>query len=150
MDLNKEGVIKEPVGRVMGRISRLLLARLQHELRHLDIDRSFYPLLLIEAGKGELTQKDLARQLSIDKVQVVRIIDYLSMNGYVERVQDVNDRRKYKLVVTEKAAQFLPDIKNAMKETNSMALRNIADPKTEELNELLKIIDNNLSTQIKT
>lgn len=146
MNSSTENSLKEPVGRVMGRISRLLLARIQQNLSHLDIERSFYPLLLIEAGGGELTQKDLAQKLSIDKVQVVRIIDYLSLNGYVKREQDVNDRRKYKLVITEKARQSIPDIKNAMSQTNNFIVSCLPENKADELHNLLKIIESNLST----
>jgi len=76
-------ILKEPVERIMGKISKMSQTILQDQLCEMDIDRSFYPLMLIEAGNG-ITQQELATQLSCDKVQVVRIIDYLSENGYVE------------------------------------------------------------------
>lgn len=76
-------LIKEPIGRKMDKIGKMFQSKLQNDLKHLDIDRSFYPLLLIEAGNG-ITQQELASRLLCDKVQVVRIIDYLSSNGYVE------------------------------------------------------------------
>ena len=86
MKSNSDNPIKEPIGRRLDKIGKLFLAKLQTNLTHLDIERSFYPLLLIEAGNG-LTQQNLAQKLNCDKVQVVRIIDYLSSNGYVQRVQ---------------------------------------------------------------
>jgi MarR family transcriptional regulator, transcriptional regulator for hemolysin len=138
--------IREPIGRIMGSIGRKFLGNLQQSLMYLDIERSFYPLLLIEAGNGNLTQKELAHKLSCDKVQVVRIIDYLSSNGYVVRGQDINDRRKCNLVITEKARKILPDIKKAIRETTAMSLKNIPENKIEELYALLKIMDQNLSS----
>ena len=143
--MKKDDIVREPIGRIMAGISRMFLANLHLNLSHLDIERSFYPLLLIELGNGNLTQKDLARKLSINKVQVVRIIDYLSSNGYVERCQNTDDRRKTSLQITEKARKFLPDIKEALKETTDIALKNVPEEKVDELYELLRDIDKNLS-----
>jgi DNA-binding MarR family transcriptional regulator len=133
----------------MANLSRMFLVRLHHNLAHLDIDRSFYPLMLIEAGNGSLTQNDLAKKLSCSKVQVVRIIDYLSSLGYVERCQNEGDRRKISLEITGKAAKYLPDIKAAVQETMDQALRNIPGEKVDELYGLLGQIDRNLSTPLK-
>jgi DNA-binding MarR family transcriptional regulator len=142
---NSESYIKEPIGRIMGEISRLFLANLHHNLAHLDIKRSFYPLLLIEAANGKLTQQELAQKLSCNKVQVVRIVDYLSSRGYVTRIQDSNDRRKCNLSTTDKAKESLPDIKKAICETTSLALEQMPEKEVNELYFLLKTIEINLS-----
>lgn len=146
MDTTESSYPKEPIGRIMGNISHMFLANLHRNLSHLDIDRSYYPLLLIESGNGHLIQKELAGQMSCGKVQVVRIIDYLELNGYVERGQNSKDRRKSNLGITSKAEKFLPDIKKAMQETSGLALKDIPEEKVEELYVLLKKIENNLAT----
>jgi MarR family transcriptional regulator, transcriptional regulator for hemolysin len=135
--------MQEPVGRKMDKIGRMFQVKLQEKLRHLDIDRSFYPLLLIEAGNG-ITQQELAGKLRCDKVQVVRIIDYLSSNGYVERVQSRNDKRKYELAITEKAAQLIPDIKNVLDETTILSFKGLSENQVEEFYNTLNKIENNL------
>lgn len=135
--------MKEPVGRLMDKIGRMFQIMLQADLKHLDIDRSFYPLLLIEEGNG-LTQQELARKLLCDKVQVVRIIDYLSANGYVERVQNKTDRRKYELVVTEKAKQVIPDIKEAIVRTSTTTFDGLTVNQIDDLYTVLNKIENNL------
>lgn len=136
-------LMQEPVGRKMDKIGRMFQIKLQEKLRHLDIDRSFYPLLLIEAGNG-ITQQELAGKLRCDKVQVVRIIDYLSSNGYVERVQSRHDKRKYELAITEKAAQLIPDIKNVLDETTSVSFKGLSQHQVEEFYNTLNKIENNL------
>ena len=136
--------MKEPIYRKMDKIGKMFQAKLQNELKHLDIDRSFYPLLLIEAGNG-ITQKELADQLLCDKVQVVRIIDYLSSNGYVERIQNLTDKRKYELTITEKARLVLPDIKQALKDTTSVVVNCLSENQIDELYNLLSILELNLS-----
>ena len=135
--------MKEPIGRRMDKIGRLFQGVLQEDLKHLDIDRSFYPLILIEAGNG-ITQQELACKLLCDKVQVVRIIDYLSSNGYVERVQNQTDKRKYELTITEKARLVLPDIKRALYNTAAIGFSSFNEDQINELYRMLSVIESNL------
>ena len=137
--------MKEPVERIMGKISKISQDIVQGNLSHLDIDRSFYPLLLIDAGNG-ITQQELARELSCDKVQVVRIIDYLSSNGYVDRIPNKTDKRKYELSVTDKARKLIPDIKKAFDELSAITLKGLTIKQKNELYTLLTIIASNLIT----
>jgi MarR family transcriptional regulator, transcriptional regulator for hemolysin len=145
MNAPAQDIPREPIGRIMSTISRVFYIDLQQKLKHLDIDRSFYPLLLIESGNGKMTQQDLANKLACDKVQVVRIVDYLSLNGYVTRTKNLNDRRKLNLEITSKAREILPDVKKAIDETSSLALEGIEIAKVEELYTTLHIIKKNLS-----
>ncbi len=135
--------MQEPIGRKMDKVGRMFQAELQAELQHLDIERSFYPLMLIEAGNG-ITQQELADKLLCDKVQVVRIIDYLSYNGYVKRVQNQTDKRKYELTITEKARLVLPDIKKAISNTSSIAMKGLSENQVSQLYSMVSLIESNL------
>lgn len=141
-----EAPIMEPIGHIASNIHRMFLAVLKMNLAHLDIDRFYYPVLLIEASGGNLTQQELAGKLGCDKVQVVRIIDYLSEKGYVTREQNTQDKRKYGLEITEKAKKFIPDINKAIQNANAIVLNNLSEEKIVELYSTLKIIEKNLSS----
>ena len=138
-----ETFIKEPIGRRLDKIAKLFLENLQNSLTHLDIERSFYPLYLINAGNG-ITQQELAGKLGCDKVQVVRIIDYLSLNGYVERITNKTDRRKYELAITEKARLVMPDIQEAFQQTTAYALQGLSENQINEFYTTLETIETNL------
>jgi MarR family transcriptional regulator, transcriptional regulator for hemolysin len=138
--------IIEPVGHIASNIHRMFLTLLNTYLSNVDIDRFYYPVILIEAGKGNLTQQDLAGKLGCDKAQVVRIIDYLSEKGYVNRVQNTDDRRKYGLEITEKAKTYIPDMNKAIQSANAVVLGNLSKKKIDDLYSTLKIIEKNLST----
>jgi MarR family transcriptional regulator, transcriptional regulator for hemolysin len=135
--------MKEPLGRKMDKIGRMFQVMLQDDLKQLDIDRSFYPLLLIESGNG-ITQQELADKLLCDKVQVVRIIDYLSSNGYVERIQNPTDKRKYELTITEKAKLALPEIKKTLDKVTNIAVKSLSEVQISELHHMLVVIESNL------
>jgi len=78
-------------------------------------------------------------------VSVVRIIDYLSNTGYVKRVKDPSDRRKYILVLTIKAEKELLLIRKAIAEVTQNALKGLSMEKIEELYDTLNNIKNNLN-----
>jgi DNA-binding MarR family transcriptional regulator len=145
MKYTPEPLLPEPIGRRLDKIGKLFLANLQVNLKHLDIERSFFPLLLIDAGNG-ITQQELACQLNCDKVQVVRIIDYLSSNGYVQRSRNKTDKRKYELIITEKARIIIPDVQKAFDHIASVALNNLSENKIIEFYTILSLIENNLIT----
>jgi MarR family transcriptional regulator for hemolysin len=144
MDVSNNNIIREPLGRITGKISKVFFGTLQKRLSHLDIDRSFYPLLLIDAGEGKLTQQDLAYSLLSDKVQVVRIVDYLSSNGYVERIQNPKDKREYKLHATDKGREAVPEIKHVVKELSEIAFKGLSQQQIDELYSTLNLIETNL------
>ena len=136
---------KQPLGKFLSITGRNFLNALHVKLKNLDIERNFYALLLIEGGKGNITQQDLADLLNSDKVSIVRVIDYLSGKGYVKRVKDPSDKRKYGLVLTVKAEEEMPMIKKAIEEVTRDAFKGIPEEKIEELYDTLNIIKNNLN-----
>ncbi|MDP4266641.1 MAG: MarR family transcriptional regulator [Bacteroidota bacterium] len=134
----------QPLGRILAGIARTFLGLLNSNLSNLDIERNYYALILIDKAKDGITQQDLACQLGTDKVSVVRIIDYLSENGYVQRLLNKDDRRKYCLTLTDKAIKALPQIKKTLVEVTDKALNGLTSEEVEKFYEILSIIKNNL------
>lgn len=118
--------IEQPFGMIMAQIGKSFLHSLNNNLHHLEIERNYYALLLIENAKGNITQQELAYLLDTDKVSVVRIVDHLSDHGYVKRVRNEIDRRKYSLVLTAKAQKETSKIKSAINEITSATFNGIS------------------------
>ena len=135
---------RKPLGKLLSGIGRTLLSELNIKLKDLDIKRNFYSLILIEDGDGKITQQDLADLLDSDKVSVVRIVDYLSDKGYVKRMKDSSDRRKFRLTLTSKAEKELPLIREAISNLTRVALKGLSDEKIEEFYDTLYNIKKNL------
>jgi len=135
----------QPIGRILSHTGRNFLQLLNKKLNHLDLERSYYALILIDLGQGELMQKELACQLETDKVSVVRIVDYLAGKGYVKRVKSAVDGRKYCLTLTSKAKEILPGIKKSMNEVTAVAYNGLTESQRTEFLSILGIIKDNLS-----
>jgi len=134
----------QPLGRFLSLTGKSFLHLLCEELSDLDIDRNYFALILIEHGEGNLTQKELAGQLETDKVSVVRVVDYLSAKGYVQRVGSLVDRRKYCLTLTDKAKEVLPGIKKSMQEITATAFEGLTGVQQVEFISTLSQIKKNL------
>lgn len=135
----------QPLGRILSITGKNYLRALNVKLAHLDLDRNYYALLLIGSAEREITQQELADLLEIDKVSMLRSIDYLSEKGYVNRVKIDTDRRKYSLELTAKARKALPEIERSYVELNKIAFNGISDAQIDDLLSKLKTIKNNLN-----
>jgi MarR family transcriptional regulator, transcriptional regulator for hemolysin len=134
-----------PLGRIFSQIGKGYLHLLRAKLQHLDIDRNYHALVLIESNDGSITQQELAVMLDTDKVSIVRVVDYLSEKGYVKRIRKTDDHRKYSLNLTEKAKVALPEIKQAIEELNQIVLNDFGDSKISELTRSIQKIKNNIT-----
>jgi MarR family transcriptional regulator, transcriptional regulator for hemolysin len=145
MDFKHDIPVEQPLGRIMSILGKGYLQLLRAKLQHLDIDRNFYALVLIESGEGTITQQELALFLDTDKVSIVRIVDYLSDKGYVERIRNSGDRRKHYLVLSMKAKQALPEIRKAITDVNKMVLEGLDNSRISGFREDLELIKVNIT-----
>jgi MarR family transcriptional regulator, transcriptional regulator for hemolysin len=112
----------EPLGRIFALLARTYVEVLSEKLSGLDLQRYYYPLILIEEHQeNPLSQQQLASLLKVDKVTAQRIVNYLTQQGYIIRKKYKSDKRAYLLIVTQKARNEIPEIKNAVKDLNQMA-----------------------------
>ena len=137
--------IDQPLGRMFSFLGKSYLHLLRNKLQHLDIDRNFFALILIESSEGEINQQQLALLLDTDKVSIVRIVDYLSEKGFVKRVRTSDDRRKHNLVLTEKAKAALPEIKKCISELNQLVFSGLSENQQTDLLASLANIKNSIT-----
>jgi len=138
-------MLEHPLGRMLTMLGKGYLNLLRTRLQHLDIDRYYYALVLIDSQDGIITQQELALLLDSDKVSIVRIVDYLSEKGYVKRIRKTDDRRKHNLVLTEKAIEAIPGIKQAFLDLNGLVLKGVTSSRIDEFSNTLRMIKNNIS-----
>lgn len=110
------------IGRLFVDLSKDYIAQVTKRLEDGDIDKHHYPLYVLDQSESTLTQTELAEALQTDKVSVVRMVDYLTEAGYVERQVDTKDRRKQHVILLPKAEEILPSIREAIKAADANIL----------------------------
>ncbi|MFI6171428.1 MarR family winged helix-turn-helix transcriptional regulator [Nocardia sp. NPDC051052] len=91
--LHPRGLLRFPTY-ALGKLHKAVHAELGASLR------DHWVLTCLEEF-GELSQQQVSESLGIDRSEMVRLIDGLEQAGLVVRVRDTDDRRKYRLTMTQ-------------------------------------------------
>jgi MarR family transcriptional regulator for hemolysin len=142
-DKEKYAFESMPLGKKMARITKSYYGALSKRVEPLGIDRHFATLVTIEDTDKKCTQQYLSNLLNLDKVTMVRILDYLFEKGMVTREVNLNDRREHFIQLTAKAKKLMPGIRNEIIGMNKIALNGLNKKEQELFREFLdKIIKN--------
>ena len=107
-----------PLGRFFSFLTKQYIGKLAQRMEHTPVERYYFPLYLIGKNNGLACQQELANQLLTDKVSLVRILDALESDGFIERKTNPCDRRQHLLSITPKAEPWILEIEKGIKETN--------------------------------
>ncbi|MGV3630080.1 MAG: MarR family winged helix-turn-helix transcriptional regulator [Bacteroidota bacterium] len=110
------------LGRIFGFLTKQYIGYLAKRMENTPINRYYYPLYIIGKNSGNISQQELADQLLSDKVSMVRILDCLAEDGYVERRVNPSDRRQHLLYITDTGKPWVDEIEAALNETDEFFL----------------------------
>lgn len=129
-----------PLGRIFGFLTKQYIGQLALRMEGTPIERYYFPLYIIGKNSGEISQQELADQVLTDKVSLVRILDILTEDGWIERTKNPLDRRQHLLSITEKAKPWIKEIENGLRETNEYFFEFIPEEKRSEFREMLSLM----------
>lgn len=125
-------------------VSRLYTRRFEERAQALSLTLpQCKALAYLEKNEG-VSQKRLAELMEIDPMSLVRLLDRMEADGWVERRSDPDDRRARSLVMTEKARPIIELIWQVAAETRAEALADLSDSERTLLLELLERVHVNL------
>ncbi|SHM91527.1 MarR family winged helix-turn-helix transcriptional regulator [Mucilaginibacter sp. OK098] len=97
----------------------------------------------------EQTQHQVAETIFKDYASVTRIIELLVEKQYLVRTMHAADRRRFSLTLTENAVKLLDNMQPVIDQNRSLALKDINEMQTSQLQQLLnQIIKNTQSDSI--
>ncbi|MGZ3885447.1 MAG: MarR family winged helix-turn-helix transcriptional regulator [Bacteroidia bacterium] len=136
-----------PFGRHLSVLTKMYIGALTKKLAHLDIERHYSILVLIESCEENCTQQFLSGFLRIDKASMVRIVDYLVKKKYVKRAVNPSDRREHRLELTPKAKKAMPGIHKAIKALNTAAFKGMSKKQAQDFHKSISVVRSNLSRE---
>lgn len=139
------GKITQPIIHHIMLITKKYLSTFADHTHHIPLHRYHFALLYIYQHNESLTQKDLADYFNVDKSFMANMIDYLTNSGFVYRETSTKDRRKHLVKLTEKAHQYIPEINDAVKRSNQLALNHISENDRTVFFEVIKQLEVNLN-----
>ena len=90
--------------------SRLLQTYVDHRAKEFNTTRAQWAVLGRLRRQEGLTQVDLAGQLELQPISLVRLLDRLVEQGYLQRRTDAQDRRVKRLYLTPAGRQVVEDL----------------------------------------
>lgn len=133
---------KENLGRLVGIIYRHTRMYYNHELGKLGLGSGDHIFILKLSEKEGITQNEITGRLHFDKAHTARTIVKLMEQGYVIKKIDENDKRAYRLFLTQKGKEIIPQIKKIMKNWTETLMADLGERDRDKLYKmLLKISD---------
>ena len=143
MDLDRSfGFLVHDVARLFGRRFN------QRALLFLGLTRAQCRVLGYLARNEGINQAGLADLLEIKPMTLVRQIDRMEEDGWIERRPDPGDRRARRLVLTEKARPILACILDLSNGVRTEAFAGLADAEGKLLVDMLRRVHANLSDRV--
>ena len=128
---------RAPIGKYISHMYRKGNSFISKEISKFGIG-SGQIMFLIELYKNDgISQEELSEILNIDKATTCRAIKKLEKEELLIKVKDENDKRAYKLYLTEKSKSIEDNIKNALNEWEKHISKELSQ---EEVNILINML----------
>ncbi len=132
-----------------------LLGRLGREARRLftqvlgtwELHPSHYGILQLLEAIGQASQQHLAQTLTIDRANMVALLDALEQRGLIERQADPRDRRRHVVKLTTAGHTQFQQIRQAREEVDEAFFAGLDNEEQEALHRLLVKLFNSLTEQ---
>ena len=104
--------------RVQNQLSRDFTAR----TREWGLRQGMFSALEVIAANPDISQTGLSREVGLDKSVMVAMVDELEARDWVKRTRSTNDRRRYKLAITQKGKDTLDALFAELETTEELGL----------------------------
>lgn len=126
------------VGYCLSKIALRLRSNFDARIQQFGLVAPQYAMMLVLKIDGAMTQIELGSYMAIDKATMVRLIDGLEEQGYVQRSQHATDRRAKMLEVTPKGRQICAKLEKQRIEAEDEFLKPLAPAEQAALREIVK------------
>ncbi|MFZ5825044.1 MAG: MarR family winged helix-turn-helix transcriptional regulator [Bacillota bacterium] len=118
--------------------ARQIQAFMARRMESLGIGPGQYTYLFALYREDGQTQQSLADHLLVDKSAAVGAINRLEGLGYVERRSDPEDRRTFRIHLTERGRAIRPELEACVEEVQEILLQGLSPEERGLLGQLLK------------
>ncbi len=118
---------------------------LNEELAPLGITHRQVQILGCLAVHGEASQNELAEMLRVEPSGVVRLLDRMERDGWIERTGDPTDRRRKIVRPTEKAGPVWKQMKACGLRAKAKATRGLTEEQVTAVRDALRRIRQNIT-----
>lgn len=139
---------EKSIGFVLHDTARLMRWNFERRAQTIGLTRAQWSVLAYLKRSNGLRQNELAELLEIRPITLVRLLDRLEKNMWIERRDDPNDRRAKQVFLTEKVQPIVNQMHEIALSVRAEALSGLSEPEQEEFLRMLLLLRGNLSNKI--
>ena len=137
------------IGHQLAKITNLKRKLIDFEMTKFGLSRTSWQVLCSMNTLGSCSQKELLKNLDIDRGHLARVLDNLERNNYITRRQIEGNRRSLFIEITEFAkTNIMPHLNSTMINESSILLDGLSKPEIMELSRLLNKLESNIGLSI--
>lgn len=141
--------LHDNVGKYITLSLRHMHAYLAMHMEPLNIGVGQYVYLLRLYTEDGQSQQSLCNYLLVDKAATVRSINKLEAAGYVVRKPDPDDKRSFRIFLTEKGRNIRPKLETILEEMLEVLLKGLTDEEGQLLKKHLKQVAENIVMEVR-
>lgn len=128
----------------MADVSRMMRRAFDERARTIGVTRPQWQVLSVLKRHEGINQGGLAEHLDVEPITLCRMVDRLQEADLIERRKDPNDRRVWRLFLTEKAKELSAQLKPLGQQVLSDSMQGLSEADRDVLFESLSCIRKNL------
>ncbi len=136
---------QESIGRDVSHLFRSIRNFMGRQLEPYGIGDAQFPFLMLLLHEDGISQEYLATALKCDRATSARSIARLEDAGYVSRVVDPDDKRAYKVFLTEQGHYMGQIVWSVSKDLNDILLEGFTDEEKLAFRNMIKTAGTNIS-----
>lgn len=133
----------ESISRYINYLCREGISFLGSEYKEHNIGAGQYQFLLCLYVQDGITQEKLTEKIGVDKSATTRAITKLEQAGYIKRVMNEKDKRKYHIYLTDYAKNNKDKIISVSKRWENSLVKELTDEEIEQLYHIFRKMTNN-------
>lgn len=130
----------ESISRYINQFYRQGVSFLGKEYKEYNIGAGQYQFLVYLYMKDGITHDELTEKIGVDKAATTRAIVKLEEYGYIKKIQDSKDKRKYYIFLTDYAKSNRENIINVSKKWENEIVGELTDKELEQFYYLFRKI----------
>ena len=107
------------------------------KLKDYNIGSGQYIILLNLFANDGISQEKLSDYLKIDKGSIAKSIKKLEDEAYIKRLTDSDDKRAYKVFLTQKALDIMPIVQKTIESWEDVIISDLSDSEKQMIEKLL-------------
>ena len=137
MDLN------EHIGILIRNVDYALANFVKNQLEPFNLAPEQNLLMMLLWKQEGICPNEFAKQLNKDKASIARMISSLESKGFIRRVDNPNDRRTFKVFLTDEGRSLREFVIPVLQSTHMTATASLSNGEQNELKRLLsKVVEN--------